>query len=185
MLLNKLPVLDKGFVALYTCSNNGKQLQALQDEYFKANINPRLLNIATATLIIRAPLFFRLLLSQTDLCIVSSVSDTLEAYIPNESDISAGTVEDSKNIKEYIQQTTDALLLNTKGLPKDGCDHFVAQVLTPISTYNEMIVHGSLHNWIKFLSIPKLPKLLKIYQQKIDDVLRTEWPNLHKFKKLT
>src|SRR5690606_10540428 len=102
MLLNKNTVLDKGFVAPLSFNGGGKLLQDLQDHYFKANVNLKLLNIASATLVIKCPLFVQLNLSQYGLDIISTPSDGVEAYTPDLSMVSGDSVEDKERIVEYI-----------------------------------------------------------------------------------
>lgn len=178
MLLNKESVLDKGFVAPLEFSGGGRLLQDLQDHYFRTKTNMKLLNLANASLVIKCPLFVQLNLSQYGLNIIVTPSDDVEAYIPDLSMIEGNTIEDRQNIENYIKATTEALLLNQKGLPMDGASGFTAQLLTPITVYNEIIVSGNLQNWIDFLKQKKLPKELELYQQAIQGCLEVEWKNL-------
>ena len=178
MLLNKLNVLDKGFVAPLDFSCNGKTLQEIQDHYFKARANLKLLEIANATLVIKCPLFVQLNLSQYGLNIIITPSNNVEAYIPDISMIEGESLEDRESIVQYIKITTDALILNHQGIVMDGGSKFTAQLLTPITVYNEMIVHGKLNNWLNFLRQKQLPKELEIYRRSVQDVLSAEWRNL-------
>jgi len=177
MLLNKINVLDKGYVASLCFSGNGKLLQDIQDEFFQTNINLKLLNIASAVLMIKCPLFIQLNLSQSGLNIISTPSNNIEAYIPDLSMIDASP-ENASNIHNYIKTTTEALILNQKGLPMDGCDGFTAQLLSPISIYSEIIVHGNISAWISFLKQKKLPKEVSLYKKEILNILRAEWRNI-------
>lgn len=184
MLLNKINVLDKGFVALIASSGNARLLQDLQDHYFKTKVNLRLLDICNATMIIKCPLFVQLNLSQFGFNIVSTPSDEIEAYIPDVSNVSGDTLEDRQRITTYIESTTEALLLNHKGLVMDGADTITAQILTPISVYNELIVSGSLKQWVNFLNQKSLPTALESYSTVIASLLLSEWKNLEKLKKM-
>ena len=178
MLLNKLNVLDKGFVAPVAFVGNGKLLQDLQDHYFKTKTNLKLLEIASATLIIKCPLFVQLNLSQYGLNIITTPSDSVEAYIPNISMIEGESLDDREEIRTYIEMTTQALLLNQKGITMDGASRFTAQLLTPITVYNELIVSGKLNNWLSFLRQNKLPKELEMYRKSVQDTLSSEWRNI-------
>jgi hypothetical protein len=178
MLLNKIDLLDKGFVAMIDFSGNSKLLQDLQNEYFKANINTKLLDISSATLIIKCPLFVQLNLSQYGLDIISTPSDNVEAYLPDLSMIEGDSLEERQGIERYIKATTEALLLNQMGMPLDGASKFTGQLLTPITVYNEIIVYGKLSNWLNYLKQKKLPKELELYRCKIKDTLMTEWRNI-------
>lgn len=185
MLLNKNEVLDKGFVAPLCFSGGGRLLQDIQDHYFKANINMKLLNISTATLVIKCPLFVQLNLSQYGLDIISTPSDGVEAYTPDVSMVDGETLEDRERVVEYIEKTTDALLINKEGMAMDGVDKFTSQLLMPITIYNELIVHGSLGDWLVYLKQKKLPKELEAYRCQILEVLKTEWKNVDSLLKMT
>lgn len=184
MLLNKNTVLDKGFVAPLSFTGNGKLLQDLQDHYFKANTNIKLLNIASATLVIKCPLFVQLNLSQYGLDIISTPSYGVEAYTPDLSMIDGVELKDKERVVEYIKKTTDALLINKDGMELDGVDRFTSQLLMPITVYNELIVHGSLGNWLVYLKQNQLPKELEGYRCQIKDCLEAEWKNLETLMKL-
>ena len=184
MLLNKENVLDKGFVAPLQFNGGGRFLQELQDHYFRTKANFKLLSLASATLVIKCPLFVQLNLSQYGLDIISTPSDDVEAYIPDVSMIEGDSLEDRQRMVKYIQATTEALLLNQKGMPMDGGSDFTSQLLTPITVYNEIIVHGNLQNWIMFLRQKKLPKELELYRCRINDLLESEWKNIESLKKM-
>lgn len=184
MLLNKINVLDKGFVALIDSSGNAKLLQDLQDHYFKTKINMKLLDICSATLVIKCPLFVQLNLSQFGLNIISTPNDVVEAYIPDISSVSADTLEDRQRMVNYIQATTEALILNHKGFSMDGADAFTSQMLTPINVYNEIVVSGSIRQWVNYLSQSNAPTPLESYSKTIHQVLLAEWKNLDKLKQM-
>jgi hypothetical protein len=77
--------------------------------------------------------------------------------------------------------TTEALLLNHKGITMDGGSRFTAQLLTPITVYNELVVAGKLANWLSFIKQKQLPKELEVYRKAVEEVLRVEWKNLDQF----
>lgn len=184
MLLNKLNVSDKGFVALLETSGNSILLKDIQDEYFLTRFNIKLLELSTATLIIKCPLFVQLNLSQSGLYVVSTPVKEVEAYVPDISEISGNSIDDRNEICEYIKMTTEALLLNQKGLPIDGADAFTSQLLTPISVYNELIVTGNIRQWITFLKQQDLPGQIGVYQQSIHKIILNEWKNIEELKKI-
>lgn len=178
MLLNKISVLDKGFVAPLVMSGDGRLLQDLQDKYFRTKTNIKLLEICNACLIIKCPLFVQLNLSQYGLNIITTPSDDVEAYIPDISMIEGESLEDRQEIARYIEITTEALLLNHKGMAMDGSSRFTAQLLTPITVYNEIIVSGKLQQWLNFLKQKNLPKELEIYRSSIEGIISTSWKNI-------
>ena len=184
MLLNKTNVLDKGFVAMIDKSGNAALLQNLQDTYFQTKINVKLLDLSSATFIIKCPLFVQLNLSQFGFDIITTPSNDIEAYLPDISSVSADTLEDRQRICNYITATTEALLLNHKGFSMDGADKFTSQMLTPINVYNELIVSGSLRKWLQYLNHTNVPLQLKEYQEAVRAHLLTEWKNLEKMAKI-
>ena len=184
MLLSKENVLDKGFVAPLEFCGGGKILQDLQDSYFRTKTNMKLLKIASATLIIKCPLFVQVNLQQYGLDVIATPSDCIEAYIPDISMVEGETIEDRQRIVQYMQATTEALLLNQKGMTMDGGDSFTSQLLMPITVYSEIIVHGSLSQWVNYLNQKKLPKEIKAYQVQISSTLESEWKNIEKIKKM-
>lgn len=184
MLLNKISVLDKGFVGLLTSNVDGKQLQDIQDTYFKTKINMKLLSLCSATMIVKCPLFVQLNLSQYGFDIVSTPSDDVEAYIPDVAAVSGETTSDRQRMAQYIETTTDALLLNQSGMPMDGADDFTSQMLTPINTYNEIIVHGGLRQWVNFLNQKNLPAPVESYRKSLLGILEVEWKNISHLMKM-
>ena len=180
MKLNKISVLDKGFVSLMSTSNDEKMLKSIQEEYYNSATYKQLSDIATATFIVKCPIFVQLFLAsrpEFSFTILSTPSSELEAYVPDESEIGAKPGE-SLAIRKNMQATTAALLINPKAFQHDGCDRFISQVLTPISVYSELIVHGNLSNWVKFLSKTSLPKSIEPYRAAIETFLRSMWTNL-------
>jgi hypothetical protein len=117
-------------------------------------------------------------LSQYNLNIITTPSDNVEAYVPDVSMIEGESLEDRQEIARYIELTTEALLLNHKGLAMDGSSRFTAQLLTPITIYNELIVSGKLINWIQFIKQKQLPKELELYRKSVEDILSVEWRNI-------
>lgn len=184
MLLNKIKVLDKGFVAPLSTNITGRELQDIQDTYFKTKVNMKLLNLCSATVVIKCPLFVQLNLSQYGLDIISTPSNDVEAFIPDLTLIRGDSLEDRQHMHAYIRATTEALLLNQKGMPMDGADELTAQLLTPISTYNEIIVHGGLRNWVDFLNQKKLPDAMEKYRLAVLDVLKADWANIEKLMEI-
>lgn len=184
MLLNKLNVGGIGFVALLESSGNGRLLQDIQDEYFKTKVNIRLLELSNAVLVIKCPLFVQMNLSQHGLNVISTPTSEVEAYVPDLSEITGNSIEDRVAIEEYLKITTEALLLNQKGLPMDGADKFLSQILTPISVYSELIVSGNIRQWINFVSQKSLPAQVESYRLKVEEIMMNEWKNLKALQNL-
>lgn len=183
--INSQLVLDHGYIACLSTSNDGQALSNIQTTYLSGSVNLKLLDIANATFLIKMPLFVQLNLSQYDLKIIPTNRLTeIEAYIPNIAEIKCTSPTEGQQIQEYLKQTSDALLLNNKGLTMDGCDPFIAQTQMPISVYNEAIVYGSLNAWLQFLKQDKLPAPVEAYRYQIEQIMLVDWKNLAKLKAL-
>ena len=182
MILNKINVLDKGFVSLLASSNTDKEINDIQDYYYKGATHKGLSDIATATFIIKCPLFVHLYFTRFNLSIIATPPKELEAYIPDESEIGGKDAMTAKDMKENIEQATAALLINPKTLQHDKCDKYISQVMTPISTYTEIIVHGSLSDWVELLNKSGLPSPINAYKEAIEEVLSAEWKKLDDYK---
>lgn len=182
--LNKIDVLDIGYVALVSVSNNGKTLKGLYDDYFRTKINRELWALASMTLLVKCPLFKQLHLSKHNLRIIQMPGkEELETYIPDMSEIGTGSAKDDKSMSDYLKQTLESMLIAPKALQEDKCDKFISQVITPISVYNEIIVHGTLADWLKYIKQQRLPKQLESYRAVIEGIMAAEWQQLDTYKK--
>ena len=175
MLLNPIPCLDKGYVAQISSSCNSDKLNEVNIEFFKKDNAHFLRDISTLTLILKCPLFVQLNLSSFDLKIISAPVSEVEAYCPNVGEIGAADLESSKSMAENMKSTTDALLINPKAYQQDGCDRFISQILTPLSTYTTLVVHGSYNEWKRFCLQQKVPTPTKSYIKAITQIMNAEW----------
>lgn len=175
-MFNKIPVLDKGFVALLGSSPSDEFIRAVMYDN-----EATFLRMATASLIVKCPLFVQLHLGRFDLnltCIVSKEAPA-EAYVPTEAEVQAKDLETSQMIAADISNTTAALLINPSAYQFEGCDQFVSQVISPISVYNELVVNGTLKQWIDFTTqTQKLPEAIEAYRKVVEDILIAEWDTL-------
>lgn len=175
MLLNKIPCLDKGYVALIDSSCDTAKLNDVAMEFFKKDDSKFLREIATLTLAIKCPLFLQLHLSTYALNIITVPVNELEAYCPNVGEIGGPDVHTNREMAENMKATTDALLINPDAYQKDGCDRFTSQILSPISTYTTLIVHGPYNEWKKFCEQPRLPAAMKAYVKAVTQIANVEW----------
>lgn len=177
LLLNKIPVLDKGFVATYDTGNNSVKLNALAVEHFKVLDGKFLADSSSLTLVIKCPLFMQLNLSQWGFRITPlPTQGDLEAYIPNVGEIGAKSLEESTNIEDDMKRTSAALFMNHKAYTYDGCNRFLSQILTPINTYTTILVHGMYNDWNRFVSQNNTPAPIASYVQAVASILKAEWP---------
>lgn len=173
--LNKIAVLDKGYVSLVASTFPAKEARALYDEYFKGQTPKGMAQYCTAAFAIKMPLFVQLNLTKFNLKMLDTVVDTVEAFVPNETEIGSKDLESNRLISDDIQRTTDALLINPHAYIKDGCNNFTAQVIMPISIYNTVIVTGSLSDWYKFCNQSSVPNEIKAYMIAVKNLIKAEW----------
>ena len=180
MLLNKIPVLDKGYVALVTSCVSSEMMVDIKDEFFKvsqlgAEETNMLGQMASMTLAIKCPLFVQLNLYKFGFRILTTKMDSVEAYVPNETEVKSSDLQVNRDISKTIYRTTEALLINPLAMQKDGCNKFISQVTTPISVYNTLIVHGTLNQWTVFGKQKGLPGPMEAYRDVISDILVATW----------
>lgn len=183
-LINKMAVLDKGHVGLFACAINQRDLSDIQTEYFKGIASPKLLDLPTAVLDIKCPLFVQLFLSEYDLSITSSRgASKTEAFIPSVAEIDSPDLKTSEDIQKNIDATIAALLINPLAYQHDKCDTFISQVVSPISMYNQLMVSGRLSEWVKVFTRKGCPKAINQYQIAIQAALKGEWIHLDEYVK--
>lgn len=176
MLLNKIPVLDKGYVALLDSSVTTQKMRDIGAEFFGGEYPTSLEDFGTMTVAIKCPLFVMLWLAKFDLKVIdANYAGQLEAYIPNPGEVGATDRQDAEAIADDISRTTDALFINPKAYQADGADRFISQLTTPISTYTVLIVQGSYNEWVKLAYATKLPGPIEAYGRSIAQIIEAEW----------
>jgi len=183
-MLNEIPVLDKGYVALHSCAPNGKDLLALSKDFFRSNPDNKLFDITYINLQIKCPLFVQMTFPEHGLKYVVQRSSTKpEAFVPTIAEVNAMTLEASEAIQADIAQTTAALLLNPKAYQMEHCDTFISQVISPISVYNTLVVSGTLSQWLGYVDQKGLPSSIEQYRKAIKDAVTAEYSNILDRKK--
>lgn len=178
MLLSKIPVLDKGFVATYDTSCDSRKLNEVAVEFFKKLDGKFLANHSSLTLIVKCPLFVQLNISQFHFQITNLPnigSDVLESYEPNVGEIGATALNICQDISDDMKRTSAALLMNHKAYQTDGCNRFMSQILTPINTYTTIIVSGMYNDWSRFVSQNGAPAPIAAYMNAVAQILKAEW----------
>lgn len=175
VLLNKLPCLDQGYVALISSSNDSKRLRDFLPKVSSQSLS-RELDICSMTLLVRCPLFVQLHLSHYNLTILgTTLEESMAGFVPNEAEIKADDLQTSIAISDDIKRTTEALIINPKAYQSDGCDRFLSQVITPINIYTTILVHGSRRTWVEFINQNKLPYPIESYRQLVKQIHDAEW----------
>lgn len=176
-MLNEIPVLDKGYVALHSCAPNGKDLSALSKDFMRGIKDKKFCDQTHVVLSVKCPLFVQLSFPEHGLTYLSKRGLSMtEAFVPTVAEVNAQTLEASEAIQADIKQTTDALLINPRAYQSEHCDLFVSQVISPVSVYNVLVVSGSLTEWKSYLSQQGLPAPIESYRKAIQEVLVAEYP---------
>lgn len=180
-MLNKIPVLDKGHVALLSTSLPRKSFLKIQNKFFRGSLDDRMLDMVQLHVEVKCPLFVQLTLTESNLQAIPLQVKTIEAYVPTVDEVGARDLETSKLIQQDIEQTTKALLLNPKAYQMDGCDIFVSQTIAPVSTYNTILVTGSIRDFVKFANRKNMPVVIDQYRAAVADIILAEWDFLWEF----
>lgn len=182
-LLNKLPCLDKGHVALFSLSMRQKDLLELKRTFTLGDVDS-LLDIPKIHLHIKCPLFVQLTFGQFNLhTLVKKGRSIPEAFMPTVAEVQAKDLEASEAIADDIMRTTEALLLNPKAYQYEACDTFISQVISPISVYNTIVVSGTLKQWITYTQQKYMPAAISAYRDTILDIILAEYNQLEEWIK--
>jgi len=179
ILFNRIPVLDKGFIALLYSNNNSAQQRELTNTFTITCSPQQLQQLSNMTLVMKCPLFVRAYLAQFGLVTLpvteKGSGSVLETYIPNMCEVGSPDTETNKLIADDISRTAEALLINPAAYRADGCDNFISHLILPISMYDTIIAHGMYNQWRMFLSNTDLPSPLRAYRDAVEQILRVEW----------
>jgi hypothetical protein len=175
MLLNRIPCLDKGYVAQLDSTCKSEKLNDISRELFQKDDSKFLRELSSLTVVVKCPLFVQLNLSTFNFKIINVPVTEVEAYVPNVGEIGGPDLHANTEIAKLIAHNTAALMINPKAFESDGCDRFVSQMLMPISTYTTVIVQGSYNEWRRFCEQPRLPVAIKAYVRGITQIMNAEW----------
>lgn len=175
LLLNYIPVLDKGFVARFDSSGDSSKLNQIAESYYKQLDGRFLTEISSLTLLVKCPLFVQLNMSTFGFKIKTLPADKLEVYLPNVGEIGSKSHNSNRDIAEDMVRTSAALLMNQNAYKVDGCDPFVSQLLTPISTYTHILVFGLYNQWAAYVQQNAAPAAISAYISAVDQIMKAEW----------
>lgn len=178
ILLNKVPVLDKGYVAKFDSSGGSNKLNEIAVEHFKRLDGKFLTDISSLTLMFKCPLFVQLNLSIFGFRIITLPnvgSDQLEVYLPNIGEIGSPKLDVNQDIADDMARTSAALLMNHKAYQTDGCNRFMSQILTPINTYTTILVYGMYNDWSRYISQAGAPASIASYIDAASQIMKAEW----------
>ena len=177
MLLNKIPVLDKGYAALIDSCNTTAKLRDMGQELFGGEYPVVLEELGSMTVVIKCPLFVQLNLSKFNFRIINADSgNSIEAYMPNPGEIGASERSTCEVISDDITRTTHAILINHAAYQADGAERFISQLLTPVSVYTTLIVQGSYREWCAWAYQQAfVPAPIKAYTIALQQIIAAEW----------
>ena len=170
-MLKKTPVLDKGYVALFSTSMSREQFLSVKSEYQIDDM--RAAELLMVHVEVKCPLFVQLFLTEELKAMTKKAKP--EAFIPSVVDVAAKDLETSEMIADDIERTTQALLVNPKSYQMDGCDIFISQVTSPLSIYNTLMLSGTLSQWISIIKKRGLPAPIEQYRKAIGNILVCEY----------
>ena len=174
--LNRLPTLDKGWVGLFSSSMMSEDFRWVLKNHYRGVIDQRLLETVHVILSIRCPLFVQLALSEYGISMSSEKNNLpIEAYVPSVEQIRGPDLQTSSIIQQDIEQTTNSLLINPRAYQQDGCDSFVAQIISPISVYNTILASATLSKWCNFIAQKHAPSPIEAYRLTVQECLNSEY----------
>jgi len=173
-----LPVLDSGYVYLFSSSPDGEKTKHILNQYYSNVFKPSILSIPRVVVSIKCPIAVLLTMTRFHL-VVDLSAPRNSAFNPSIEHIKSGKMENDKDISESIKNTNEALMLNQKAYAEDNCDRFVATLTTPIAAYWEGLAYGDLCTWVEFVESKSAPKIVSIYQGAIKNILIAEYGNIY------
>ncbi len=102
-LLNKIHVLDKGYVSLVGSTLPTQDARDLCDALFKGQTPTYMSDMCHAAFVIKLPLFVQLNLSKFNLKLHDTVVEDVEAFCPNEGEVKASDLETRRLISDDIK----------------------------------------------------------------------------------
>ena len=152
------------------------QIRTLKSRFLRGQNPTYLLDLITATIEIRAPIFlFESLGRLTQITDLSAPSD--EFFEPCLTDIRSPSNELDLEMQSHLKITLASLNASTLALSVDGCDSFTASILTPTSNLKTKLLIGSLREFATFVSFKQSPLIIKPYQKMVYDILISEFPD--------
>jgi len=180
-LLNSIPVLDKGSVALVSTSLPYDKFKTIHAEALRRphgdEPDARMLDQVSVHFKVKCPVFVQIGFAHYGLSYITyQIRSQPEAYIPTVNEVDAMNLEASEAVQRDIERTTEALLINPKAYQAESCNMFVSQVISPVSVYNTLIVTGNLSQWLRYLSQAGFPSPIEAYRAAFEDAISGEFP---------
>jgi len=171
-MLNKISVLDKGYVAMLSSTLSITEIRQLIQNGYDVD---KIMNILSLHMEIKCPLFVKIMLPEFGITTITRKHIKTELFVPTVSEVKAKTLEISKEIADDIKATSEALMINPKAYQHDGCDRFISQVNSPLALYNTLIASGNFNNWLKLIKYNTFPQLIEEYRLAIENQILAEY----------
>ena len=179
MLLSKLPILDKGHIALIKCSLSKRDASSLEiEENLDIDFHKKMRRCSHFTFLVKAPISILLYLANFDVRITQlKTKSEVETYEPSPADIGTGDLELDEAISDDIKRTSEALTINPKAYMQDGCSAEIAAGILPVNTYVTCIISGYYPSFLEICehSRQNNKQLIKGFISKVEDILNSEW----------
>jgi hypothetical protein len=181
--LNRLPVLDHGYVSLMSCSPSYSDHLEIRSSMFRNRLTSQAIDMIYVHLQVKCPYFILIPMVSSGIRCTSSVSQASDAFCPTVDMIASGSTANDRDISESMKMTVESLMLNQKSYVHDGCNAFVASVTTPVSAYWEGVMYASMGEWSRFMFAKDLHPIVKQYQRAVHDAVSIEYKNLEDIKR--
>lgn len=181
--LNKLPVLDKGYVAMMSCSPSYQEHVRMMSSFFRNRLTQNLIDVTYVHLEVKCPYFILIPMISSNIKVISSVNQATDAFVPTVEHISSGSLDNDRDISESMSITIDSLMLNQKAYVHDGCNALVASLTTPVAAYWDGVMYASMSEWARFMFAKGLHPIVKQYQTAIYNAISTEYKNLEDIRR--
>lgn len=181
--LNRLPVLDHGYVSLISCSPTYSEHKSIMSSLFRNRLSMQSVDMVYVHLHIKCPYFILIPMVSSGIRCVSSANQAGDAFCPTIEYVSSGSSSNDRDISESMKMTIESLMINQKAYIHDGCNAFIASVTTPVAAYWEGVMYASLTEWCRFILAKDLHSVVKQYQKTIHDSISTEYKNIDDIKR--
>ena len=165
--LNKLPVLDHGYVSLISCSPSYSDHTDIRSSLFRNRLTAQSIDMVYVHLEVKCPYFILIPMVSSGIRCASSVSQASDAFCPTLDMVASGSTANDRDISESMKMTVESLMLNQKSYVHDGCNAFVASITTPVAAYWEGVMYASMTEWSRFMFAKDLHPIVKQYQKTI------------------
>lgn len=178
-LLDKIPLLDHGYVRLQNASPSHSNLEEIRKRAYKGTMVAHHFDLPYVHVEICCPYAILLTLVSSGLTALPYQDMNRElAFLPDAGNIRSGTLADDMAISDHIKTTVESTMLNQQAYAKDNCDRAIATLTTPLAAYWEGVIHGKLSSFLRFTESKHQPRIIQVYQEGVRNSISLEYKNL-------